>query len=137
MSSGAPCRGWHSSTGSDYDPPMLSDGQLHLIDKVFSLAAIAVRWGCGTYAAVTIGPAFAGKVTIADVTLSVFGKEWSAAWVVALIAVTALWAILERAVRQSKTAALTARIAELERRHDPARTSSGLQRDGRSRPEDL
>jgi len=55
---------------------------------------------------------------------------------ITLAGAMAAWAFLERAIRERKVAQMSARIAELEQKIDPGRSSSGLDPRGRTNPRD-
>lgn len=107
-----------------------------LINKFFSLGELIVKLGIPAWALVEIMPYLAGKETTVMMYLegTMFSK--SSSWVTFAIIVLLLWAILERRLRQSKTVTLTERIAELETRLNPNRTSSGLTPQGLTHPKD-
>ncbi|MBA1446612.1 MAG: hypothetical protein M3H12_07775 [Chromatiales bacterium] len=110
---------------------------LHIVDRIYSLLSLFIRYGLPTWALVRIAEALAGKFTFADIAIKVFNfggdKPWEAITFVALAA----WAMLERRLRRKKTAALQGRVTELEFRIDPNRTGSELTNTGETNPDDL
>ena len=110
---------------------------VHVIDKVYSLIALAIRFGFPSWAAVKIAEALAGKTTLANVGIEVFRGYNFLGWLAALIiAVAITWALLERGLRKRKTVYFQRRIKRLEKQIDPNRSSSMLTEAGDTNPKD-
>ena len=102
--------------------------------KYASLSFIVWRLGIAV-------EALAGKATLADFGVFLLtdlrvNKVFSHA-VMGLVGVSgATYGVRERSSKRKEIKRLGNRVVELEKRLDPERTSSGLKRDGTSRPED-
>lgn len=98
-----------------------------LLLEGFDTLRTALRYGTFAYLAYCGWQsidALAGKTTGADLALAVnaaiqVGREEWPPWVIAIL--MAVWAVIERRFRRRSTTMLTARIADLERRFEPAR----------------
>lgn len=110
--------------------------KMHLIDKVYSLAVLAIKFIVPAVAIVECVDILAGKTTIAEFVLMVFGVDYSDAWKYLAYTVLGIWAYTERKLRRTKTKRLHVRIKELETLLDPQRTSSGLPSTGETRKDD-
>lgn len=114
--------------------------RVFLLARIFDLLKYALRYAFyawvvwNAYLAVK---ELAGKSTDASFFFQyIFSRDndYGLPWAVALGC--AMWAIFERRFRKQKTAELTARIQELEKRIDPKRTTSGLLASGDTNPRD-
>src|SRR5438445_5840650 len=109
-----------------------------LVARIFDLLKDALRYAFFGWVAWTIYldvKELAGKSTDASFVFQyLLSKEndYGLPWF--LVAVTTIWALLERRFRHQKTEQLTARTKELEQRLDPNRSSSGLVSTGETHP---
>ena len=109
-----------------------------LILEVFRTLRTAIRWGAigyCIYSSKDLLLAIAGKETILALRFA-FLADFKFAASVTLAGCATLWAIIERWLRLRKTESLAGRNAELEKSHDPNRSSSGLTPAGRTHPRD-
>lgn len=110
------------------------------IDGFFALGRTALIVGAvillGRYARGVL-IAFAGKETAANLALSLIVNLQADRWFAYLVGVAGLgYGAVERQLRRRNIRRLTAHTAEVETRLHPARTSSGLTPEGRTRRED-
>jgi hypothetical protein len=92
--------------------------------------------GLGRYARDVL-VAFAGKETAANLVLSLIVNLQADRWFAYLIGSLGVgYGAVERHLRRRNIRRLTAHTAELEKRLHPARTSSGLTPEGKTRRED-
>lgn len=94
----------------------------------------AVIVGCFYLLAQALAP-FAGKATVVSLALEILA-DVKFALTLTLAGTAAAWAVVERYLRQRKTEYLQDRIKDLETKIDPNRSSSGLQRSGKTNPRD-
>lgn len=111
------------------------DMALFLIDRAYSLVAIALRYGIPSYAAIQIAKVLAGKTTLANIALS-FAQNNSDQLQYFVWGILILWALAERWLRRQKTRFLHRRILDCEKRLDPDRSSSHLTEAGETHPND-
>lgn len=111
----------------------LSEGWVAVIQS-------AIRWGAliliARYCYLSVY-ALAGRVTLADIGISVFGKveiSIAIAWIIGIGGIS--YGLNQRRLRRNTVERLQRRIQELEKRHDKKRTSSRLTDRGETRPED-
>jgi len=116
--------------------------KVYLITKVFDLLGLIVK------ASTVIAIAYfvhltmiewSGLSTQADIAVDLkFLKpqesSYGLPWVVSFISIC--WALVERKLRQSKTAQMSSHQVKLEKKIDPHRQSSGLTQAGNTHPED-
>jgi hypothetical protein len=95
-----------------------------------SAAAVAIAW-------LVTGSVdrLAGKFTYADIGIR-FVSDFKLSIAYTLTAAAATWALLERKLKGDTIKRLSTRTVELEKRLDPARTSSRLTERGTTRPGD-
>jgi len=126
--------------------PAQSGMGLIVVDRIFAFLQTCAKWGFGAWVAVkftedlrlSIGY-LAGQDTHADLMLSYFVSSPSGLTVSVSVTVGVSglgYGLLERTLRHRTLARYRNRNAELERRLDPDRTSSGLTADGRTHPRD-
>ena len=119
---------------------------LIVVDRIFAFLQTCAKWGAGAYVAATfvqelrqsIG-LLAGQETHANVAFSYFVSSPSGLTISVSIGfgITCLtYGMWERRLRHRTLARYENRNAELERRLDPSRTSSGLTAEGRTHPRD-
>lgn len=123
---------------------MNEDRQFRLIsrgiDGIFALGRTALIVGAvillGRYAR-DVFIAFAGKKTAANLAFNLIVHLQADRWFAYLVGVAgAGYGVTERRLRQRNIKRLTAHTSELEKRLYPARTSSGLTPEGKTRRED-
>ena len=112
-----------------------SDMTLFFFDRVYSLVAIALRYGIPSYAAIKIAEALAGKTTLANIAMY-FAQNNSDQLQYFVWGMLILWAVAERWLRKQKTRYLHRRILDYEMRLDQNRSSSHLTEAGDTHPED-
>jgi hypothetical protein len=101
--------------------------------------ARTIGWCFAAYCAYLSIQAVAGQTTTLSVIMSFFFGAFLELKMVVLISLAggcAIWALIERNLRQRAVARLTPRSAALEKVIDPGRTSSGLTSEGRTHPRD-
>jgi hypothetical protein len=119
---------------------------LIVVDRIFAFLQTCAKWGFGAWVAVkfveelrrSIGY-LAGQETHADLALSYFVSSPSGLTVSVSVCLNVLclgYGLRERTLRHRTLARYRNRNAELERRLDPNRTSSGLTAEGRTHPRD-
>lgn len=126
--------------------PTPSGMGLIVLDRIFAFLQTCAKWGAGACVAVTFAKELrlsigllAGQETHADLTLSYFVSSPSGLTVSVSIGFSIIclgygWS--ERALRHRTLARYQDRNADLERRVDANRTSSGLTAEGRTHPRD-
>jgi hypothetical protein len=121
-------------------------GALFWADRLCAFGQTAIKWGFGAYVAVSffgemsrsIGH-LAGQETSARLALSYFVNCPSGITVTVSLGFSLAclgYGLFERRLRHRTLAQSGGYQAELERRLDPRRTSSGLTSDGRTHPRD-
>jgi hypothetical protein len=88
---------------------------------IFALATVMVSKLSGRTTLAQIGIAFLGDIRLSDAVAYIFGIAGSG------------YGLLERGLRRRKTKSMAAYTAELEKKIDPGRTSSGLTPTGTTR----
>ena len=123
---------------------MGKDQRFHLFVRAFDLATLAIKWGLTALvlwwaisALRDVLIAFAGKDTNANVLIQLIGEVHADRWVAIAFGGAGLgYGYYERSLRRRNIKRLTDRNAELERRLNPSRSSSGLNPDGTTWRED-
>ncbi len=109
------------------------DGLVMLGKTGFIVLAVI---GLGRYARDVL-VAFAGKETAANLALSLIVNLQADRWFAYLVGAMGVgYGAVERHLRRRNIRRLTAHTAQLEKRLNPARTSSGLTPEGKTRRED-
>jgi hypothetical protein len=111
------------------------------IEQRYTALATAIRWAGivgSVYFAGQAVQAYAGRDTsiFVNAALSLLANL-NLTVAISLTGAATVWAVCERYLRRRKVEKMQARIRELELLLDPARTSSGLLKDGRTNPRDM
>lgn len=116
--------------------------RLHLVSQRYSIARLAMRLGViayGIFEARRAIEALAGQTTVADIVLGFFsdlgsGGSIVAAWTFGAFGVA--YGYRQRTLHRRAIMHFQGRVKTLEAQLDANRSSSGLQIDGTTRPED-
>jgi hypothetical protein len=115
--------------------------RLLVIDRVFQLIRTVIKTGAacyGIYAGHELIKSLAdGKIKWTSVLLAVVNGNVAWALLLAMTLMATWVAVHERRLRKDVIAKYSAYIKELESKIDPQRSSSRLNPDGTTRPEDL
>ena len=106
-----------------------------MVDKIYSLLALALKLGFPSWVIVRVTEELAGKTTLANVAINIFRGYNPRVWLLILMVVIT-WALVERWLRKRKTVYFQQRIKQLEKHLDPNRSSSMLTEAGDTNPKD-
>lgn len=111
-----------------------------LYEQAGRVIVAAIRWGGLTtmvYFFASSLAQMAGTNTSVDVALDALASLSAPEWLAYVVGGSGIgYGYLQQREKRKKTEAMAARIADLERRVDPKRTSSRLMPDGRTNPND-
>ena len=110
---------------------------VHSLQRFFDVLNLVVKWGLGSWAAVSIFREAAGQETVIRVFSNAFENQGPPITIYLLISALFIWAMLERYLRRTKTVYFQNRIKKLESKMDPNRTGSELTPRGDTNPKDL
>jgi hypothetical protein len=114
--------------------------RLRTTDGLAGVTVTLIKWGAVVLVAHELREivvALAGKITLADIGIKVFGNfavSEALAWVLGIG--SASYGLFQNKLRKDVVQRLQGRIQQLERQRDPRRSSSELTPRGDTRPED-
>jgi hypothetical protein len=114
--------------------------QARRIDAIASVVGNLIKYACWFGCVFVLGKAIealAGKTTLADIGIGLFGElKIERVLSLSVTGGSIVYGMYERKLRHDKTEYLQGRIRDLEKKLDPARSSSRLSERGTPRPED-